>query len=158
MRESTHHSFMCRASSSALGKCLHANPTDSPERMTGLRIANLTPTAPDQRVRPRRGVGLFLGWLGCLTSGLMAAEPAEVQRGMLAGNYAAVIKQARGELRDSPGNSEWSILLVQALLTVGKYGEADAAMKEALARDARSIRLRWLAREVAFANGRPDEA
>ena len=45
-----------------------------------------------------------------------AADVAEVQRGLLAGNYAAVIKQANGELRDAPGNSEWSMLLVQALL------------------------------------------
>jgi tetratricopeptide (TPR) repeat protein len=87
-----------------------------------------------------------------------AADPVEVQRGLLTGNYAAVIKQAQGELRDSPGNSEWSMLLVQALLTVGRYPEADKVMKEALQRDARSIRLRWLARDVAFANGRPEQA
>ena len=89
---------------------------------------------------------------------VQAAEPADVLRGLLAGNYAAVIKQSRGELRDAPANSEWSMLLIQALLATGKYAEADAAMKEALQRDARSIRLRWLARDVAFANGRPDEA
>lgn len=87
-----------------------------------------------------------------------AADPAEVQRGLLAGNYAAVIKQAAGELHGGAGNSEWSMLLVRGLLAVGRYAEADAAMKEALARDARSIRLRWLARDVAFANGRPQEA
>src|SRR5437660_1239006 len=78
-----------------------------------------------------------------------AAEPAEVQKGLLAGNYAAVIKQAIGELKDSPGNTDWSMLLVQALLTVGRNADADRAMKEALTRDARSIRLRWLARDVA---------
>ncbi len=87
-----------------------------------------------------------------------AAEPAEVQKGLLAGNYAAVIKQATGELRDSPGNTEWSLLLVRALLAVGRNADADKAMKEALAQDVRSIRLRWLAREVAYANGRPEEA
>lgn len=87
-----------------------------------------------------------------------AAEPAEVQRGLLAGNYAAVIKQATSELRDAPTNTEWSMLLVQALLATGRYREADAAMKEALSRDGRSVRLRWLARDVALANGRPDEA
>ncbi len=86
------------------------------------------------------------------------AEPAEVQRGLLAGNYAAVIKQVQGELRDNPGSTEWSLLLVRALLTVGRIGEADAVMKEALARDSRSIRLRWLARDVALANGRTEEA
>jgi tetratricopeptide (TPR) repeat protein len=92
------------------------------------------------------------------TSGIRAAEPAEVQRALLDGNYSAVIKQATGELRDAPANTEWSLLLVQALLTVGRNAEADRVMKDALSRDARSIRLRWLAREVAFANGRPQEA
>lgn len=87
-----------------------------------------------------------------------AADPAEVQRALLAGDYASVIKQATGELRDTPTNTEWSLLLIQALVTVGRYPEADRAMKEALTRDARSIRLRWLARDVALANGRPQEA
>jgi hypothetical protein len=87
-----------------------------------------------------------------------AGEPAEVLKGLLAGNYAAVIKQSRSELQDAPANSEWSILLVQALLATGRYADADVAMKEALTREPRNIRLRWLAREVAFANGRPDEA
>ena len=91
-------------------------------------------------------------------SAVWAADPAEVQRGLLAGNYAAVIKQASGELRDGAGHSEWSMLLVRALLAVGRHAEADQAMKEALARDTRSIRLRWLAREVAFASGRPEDA
>ena len=94
-------------------------------------------------------LGGGLGW---------AAEPAEVQRALLAGNYTAVIKQARAELQEASGNAEWAMLLVRALLAVGRNAEADAAMKEALTRDARSIRLRWLAREVALANGRPDEA
>ena len=87
-----------------------------------------------------------------------AADVAEVQKALLAGNYAAVIKQAKGELSDGPGNTDWSMLLVRAQLATGRYAEADTVMKEALLRDTRSIRLRWLAREVAYANGRPEEA
>ncbi len=106
-----------------------------------------------------RVASMLAGATGCLAgSTAWAAEPPEVEQGLLAGNYAAVIKQATGELREGAGNTEWSMLLVRALLTVGRYGEADAAMKEAIGRDARSIRLRWLARDVAFANGRPEEA
>src|SRR5207237_1396086 len=93
-----------------------------------------------------------------LAVSLSAAEPAEVQKSLLAGNYSQVIKQATGELRESPGNTDWAMILVQALLTVGKNADADRVMKEALARDPRSIRLRWLARDVAFGNGRPEEA
>ncbi len=89
---------------------------------------------------------------------MRAAEPEEVQADFLAGKHADAIKAAQAGLSDAPANGEWSLLLVQSLLAVGRYGEADAAMREALGRDAQSIRLRWLAREVAFANGRPEEA
>jgi tetratricopeptide (TPR) repeat protein len=110
-------------------------------------------------VRPRRRflavTALALALFGSVSH---AAEPSEVQKGLLAGNYAAVIKQSRGELRDAPANSEWAMLLVQALLATGRNADADSAMAEALTRDPRSIRLRWLARDVAFANGRPEEA
>jgi tetratricopeptide (TPR) repeat protein len=128
--------------------------------MTGIRII---PATPADCPRPGRfGRRVLPIWLGavCLAAGtpMRAADPAEVQRGLLAGNYAAVIKQASGELRDGAGNTEWSMLLIRALLTVGRNVEADTAMKEALGRDARNIRLRWLARDVAFANGRPEEA
>lgn len=127
--------------------------------MTGNRIVRpLGATPVSQRGRRWVARGILLVLLAGGGAALPAAEPAEVQRGLLIGNYTAVIKQAQGELRDNPGNTEWSMLLVQALLTVGRYSEADAAMKEALARDSRSIRLRWLARDVALANGRTQEA
>lgn len=121
------------------------------------------------RARPPRPVPVVdspaqtkLGWLiGALLACAVvarAAEPAELQKALLAGNHSQVIKQAQGELRDSPGNTEWTMILVQALLAVGRNSEADKVMKEALLRDTRSIRLRWLARDVAFANGRPEQA
>jgi tetratricopeptide (TPR) repeat protein len=87
-----------------------------------------------------------------------AADLAAVQADLRIGNYADVIKQAGAALRETPGNSESALLLVQALLAVGRNTEADVAMTEALERDAQNIRLRWLARDVALANGRPDEA
>ncbi len=89
---------------------------------------------------------------------LSAAEVAEVQRALLEGSHAIVIKQATAELRDGAGNSDWSMLLARALLQTGKLAEADATVKEAIAKDARSIRLKWLAREVALAAGRAEEA
>jgi predicted Zn-dependent protease len=112
----------------------------------------------------RRTLSRCLALLAALSGwamGARAADPAEAQKALLAGNYAAVIKLAQGELAEAPertGNTEWSMLLVRGLLATGRYAEADAAMKEALLRDTRSIRLRWLAREVAFATGRPEEA
>jgi tetratricopeptide (TPR) repeat protein len=89
---------------------------------------------------------------------LVGAEVSEVQRALLEGSHAIVIKQATAELRDGAGSSEWSLILARALLATGKYAEADAAVKEAIAKDARSIRLRWLAREIALALGHTEEA
>ncbi|MBI4622860.1 MAG: tetratricopeptide repeat protein [Verrucomicrobia bacterium] len=87
-----------------------------------------------------------------------AAEPSFAQTDLRTGNYSAVIKQATAALRATPGKTESSLLLVQALLAVGRNAEADVAMGEALERDAQNVRLRWLARDVALANGRPEEA
>src|SRR5688572_27099713 len=133
MHESAHHSLSCGASSTTLGTDCMPIPRSHPERMTGIRIAPLTNAGPEKRMGRRRTIILgCASLLAGLGQHLFAAEPAEVQRGLLAGNYAAVIKQAQGELRDAPGNTEWSMLLVRALLIVGKNAEADVAMKEAL--------------------------
>ena len=85
---------------------------------------------------------------------LSGAEIAEVQRALLKGSHAIVIMQATAELRESAGISEWSMILARVILTTGKYAEANAAVKEAIAKDARRIQLRWLAREIALALGR----
>ncbi|MDP3068809.1 MAG: peptidase MA family metallohydrolase [Opitutaceae bacterium] len=106
---------------------------------------------------PSRLVAL-LAMLSVSVATAQGAEVAEAQRALLAGNHAAVIKLAQGEIGDGPGQTEWSMLLARALLEVGRYPEADTVMKAALLRDTRSIRLRWQAREVALANGRPEEA
>ncbi len=126
--------------------------------MIEIRKAHVLCAGPDLRLKPRGPRRWWPAWLIATVAVAFGADPAEVQRGLLAGNYAAVIKQATGELRDAPANTEWTMLLVQAQLAVGKNADADKAMKEALVKDARSIRLRWLAREVALANGRPQEA
>jgi Tfp pilus assembly protein PilF len=99
------------------------------------------------------------GLIGLLaTAALARADVAGAQRNFLDGDYADVIKEATAGVRDTPANIEWPILLIRALLTVGRNGDADVAMREALGREEQSIRLRWLAREVAQANGRPEEA
>lgn len=89
---------------------------------------------------------------------LRAAEPSESQRDLLDGNYAGVVRQATEALAETPANTEWSLLLIRALLATGRYAEAEAAAAEALGRDARSLRLKWLARDVALTLGRKDEA
>jgi tetratricopeptide (TPR) repeat protein len=103
--------------------------------------------------------GLAVGLAGfAAVAAARAADPADVQKDLLKGEYANVIKSAESALKETPGNSEWAMLQVGALLAVGRNADADLAMKIALERDQTSIRLRWLARDVAFANGRPEEA
>jgi tetratricopeptide (TPR) repeat protein len=87
-----------------------------------------------------------------------AATPADADEAFRRGEYERVISDATKGVREAPGQSDWPLLLVRALLTVGRNAEADAAMKQALAHDSSSIRLRWLARDVARANNRPEEA
>src|ERR1039458_3179009 len=87
-----------------------------------------------------------------------APDAADVQRELLAGNYAFVIDHATAALRDPSANSEWVLLLVQAQLAIGRNADASAVMREVLGREPASLRLLWLARDVALTNGRPDDA
>jgi tetratricopeptide (TPR) repeat protein len=87
-----------------------------------------------------------------------AADIKDIQRDLLEGRYDDVISQASAILSTTPNNSEASMLLIQAQLTLGHNVDAYIAMNAALSRDTQSIRLKWLSREVAFANGKPDEA
>lgn len=106
--------------------------------------------------RSRAVAGLVLAF--ALAARAPGAEPADLRRDLQAGRYERVIEAAQAELRAHPGEGECSLVLVQALLAVGRYGEARSATSEALERDPASIRLRWLARRVDLANGRTDEA
>jgi tetratricopeptide (TPR) repeat protein len=103
-----------------------------------------------------------IGAGGLLLAGAVGAHaqrtPADVHRELLEGDYASVVRSATVGVRANPTAVDWSLLLVQGLLATGRNAEADAAMREALERDQQSIRLRWLARDVASANGRPEEA
>jgi len=76
------------------------------ERMTGIWNTHRLDVKPRTRLRPRQNFIWFAASLVAVFAvTLRAAEPSDIQRGLLAGNYAAVIKQATGELRDAPANS-----------------------------------------------------
>lgn len=122
--------------------------------MTGPRRAH--PPAPGRSLW-RKLVCLLGGWLSLVAAGL-AADLAPVQRDLLAGKYTQVIEAASATLAAIPASTDASLLLIQAQLALGHNVDAYIAMNAALSRDTQSIRLRWLSREVAFANGRPDEA
>ena len=80
------------------------------------------------RLRRVLGASVALAVLS-VVGRVAGAEIAEVQRALLEGSHAIVIKQATAELRDGAGNSEWSMLLARALLQTGKLAEADAVLK-----------------------------
>jgi tetratricopeptide (TPR) repeat protein len=92
------------------------------------------------------------------TAAFGAADPGEVRRKFMAGDYAYALSETEAGFREAPGNFDWQMLRVEVLMTTGRYGEADSVMAQALGSDPSSIRLRWLSRSVAQANGRPEEA
>ncbi len=98
---------------------------------------------------------LLLAQIGLALAGLLRATPADdVQQQLLAGDYPAAIQQAEEAVRVTPSDEDLQVLLVRALLTVGRYPEADAAALRGLTRVPQGIRLRWIARESSLANGR----
>lgn len=99
-------------------------------------------------------VGSFLVWV--LAAG--GAEATDVRREFKQGNYSLVLSETLTGLRDSPGNIDWQLLRIEVLLATGAAAEADTVISAALRSDPSNLRLRWLSRAVAFANGRPEEA
>ncbi len=93
-----------------------------------------------------------------LALSVRAADLAPLQRDLLAGKYEEVIDAAAAVLSAIPANTEAALLLIEAQLALGHNVDAYVAMDAALSRDSQSIRLRWLSRDVAFANGHPEEA
>ena len=79
-----------------------------------------------------------------------AQDLGDMQRQFLRGNYADVIKTAQKEVADDGYNSDWRLLLVKSLLTVGRYGEAYTNAMAGLNNYSGTIELRLLARETAL--------
>ena len=97
-------------------------------------------------------VVLQLYYLVLLFAGMSAgAQELEAMRQQfLLGNYAEVIKVAQKEVDDNGYRSDWRRLLVESLLTVGRYGEACTNANDGLNGYASDIGMRLLAREAAL--------
>jgi Tfp pilus assembly protein PilF len=112
------------------------------------------------------GIRLAPWTRGCVVVALLSAvgtaasavELADVQEEYAAGDYVAAIKHAEKGVADAPGNEDWHLVYTQALLAVGRYADADAAITAGTNLLPQSLRLRWLAREAATANGHPERA
>ncbi|HEY0968618.1 MAG TPA: tetratricopeptide repeat protein [Opitutaceae bacterium] len=102
-----------------------------------------------------RSVGIMAILAGLLLAGpLQAADAEEAWKQLRKGEYEDVIDEALALVSDPATPEEWHLLLSEALLTVGRYPEAEAATARGLVREPGSIRLRWLAREAARAQGK----
>lgn len=99
-----------------------------------------------------------VSWLGLTAGYAQAAQLREAQRDFLAGRYAECIAAAETGLEDTSEQHEWHLLLIQAHLQFGRYGAAYSAWTNALAQEQRSIRLRWLGREVLQMQDLPERA
>jgi tetratricopeptide (TPR) repeat protein len=99
--------------------------------------------------------GLILGW-GVVCGHGAALDSA--RQFWATGDYARCIALAEAGVRGDNQEEEWQLLLTRALLVLGRYEDSRNAITNALARWPRSIRLRWLAREVWLANGQPAAA
>src|SRR5436190_7149138 len=87
-----------------------------------------------------------------------AADLDQCRKMFLSGDYTNCVSAAEEAIRDQLRDEEWPLLLLQSLLAVGRYPEADTALANALTRYRYSIRLRVIGVEVLNANGKTDRA
>lgn len=113
-------------------------------------------------IGPIQGVRAFLSRLGlaaALVLPLAAAEsPQAAWKLLQTGHYAEAVVAAQSALESRHDAEEWALILGRGLLTLGRYAEAHHTLTNALNRLPRSIRLRWLGREVFLYNGQTGAA
>jgi len=102
---------------------------------------------------------LFFALSGLALASLARGTPADdIQHELLTGQDVAAVDQAGTEVRLAPTDEDLQVLWVRALLTEGRYPEADKAAASALIWLPDSIRVRWIARESSLDNGEPEAA
>lgn len=104
----------------------------------------------------RNIVGMCLGVLLMLGT-LQAAELDDARGNFRTGKYEQVISAAEDALAAGTAAENWHLLRIESLMALGRYPEADRALSEALTKEASSIRLRMLGRDVLRSNGRAEE-
>jgi tetratricopeptide (TPR) repeat protein len=104
---------------------------------------------PTSRLTPVIFRLLCSGWLLAGVSA-DAQDLGEMQQQFLRGNYTEVITAAQKEVADNGYRSDWRLLLVKSLLTVGRYDEAGTNAMDGLNNYSSAIEMRLLARETAL--------
>lgn len=87
-----------------------------------------------------------------------AADLKSAQQHLLAGRYLDAIAAAEQGLKSEEDVQEWQLVRLGGLMAIGSYPQAHAAFTNALAQEPRSIRLRWLGRDVLRFNGQSEAA
>jgi len=105
----------------------------------------------------RNIVGMFLGVL-MMAGTLRSAELDDARVEFRSGKYEQVIARAEIALAAGVAGESWHLLRLESLLALGRYPEAERALSEALTKEASSIRVRMLGRDVLRSNGRAEEA
>ncbi len=105
-------------------------------------------------------VGTWLGVVALLLAGfrLLGASLEEAETKYRAGHYEDALEAAQGGLEKLPADEDWHRLRMRSLLTLGRYPEARSAATNAIARNGRSIRVIWSARDAFLANGDTNNA
>ncbi|MGH7971120.1 MAG: tetratricopeptide repeat protein, partial [Limisphaerales bacterium] len=98
-------------------------------------------------------VATLLGPLGS-----RAQELEQAQKDFLRGQYEKAAETARKRIQASPYAEGWRVLLVQSLLTLGRYAEANSNAVAAVDELPGNIQLGLLARETALYQNNRDGA
>ncbi len=118
----------------------HHHPTGCPGLRTGFLVALLLLTTGF--LQAQSAMGLEAGWKLLRT-----------------GNYEEAETAAAHVIRSEPlADEDWHRLRIEALMSTGRYADANAALTLALSRQPGSIRIRLLGREVALSNGMEEKA
>lgn len=74
------------------------------------------------------------------------------------GEYEKAVDAAQEEMRKRFADEEWSVLCLQAMMSLGRYAEAKAVLEEGLIQHSRGLRVRLIGHEVYLRNGEPQQA
>jgi len=112
-----------------------------------------------RRIRPGTARITLIALLATICAlGADSPAPADAQRHLLTGRYTEAAALARQALSERPEGEEWPLILIEALMTTGRYNEAHTVLTNTIAAEGRTVRLRWAAREVLAMNGDPARA
>lgn len=88
----------------------------------------------------------------------LAADILEGHRLFDSGKYAECLAAAAKAIDAREPSENWPLLKIRSELALGRYADAQKTLDAALDRFQASVQLRWLGREVARFNGRPERA